>query len=51
METESPLPLTADTKQLAQQTVFPILFTISFAHLINDMLQSVIPSIYPLYKG
>ncbi|MEO6633183.1 MAG: MFS transporter, partial [Mucilaginibacter sp.] len=51
METESPLPLTADTKQLAQQTVFPILFTISFAHLINDMLQSVIPSIYPLIKG
>jgi len=51
METESPLPLTANTKQLAQQTVFPILFTISFAHLINDMLQSVIPSIYPLIKG
>jgi len=51
METESPLPLTPDTKQLAQQTVFPILFTISFAHLINDMLQSVIPSIYPLIKG
>lgn len=32
-------------------TVFPILFTISFAHLLNDMLQSVIPSIYPLIKS
>ena len=51
METESPLPLSTSTKQLTQQTVFPILFTISFAHLINDMLQSVIPSIYPLIKG
>ena len=51
METESPLPLSTSTTQLTQQTVFPILFTISFAHLINDMLQSVIPSIYPLIKG
>jgi MFS transporter, FSR family, fosmidomycin resistance protein len=40
-----------DPKQIAGQTVFSILFTISFAHLINDMLQSVIPSIYPLIKS
>lgn len=32
------------------QTVFPILFTISFTHLLNDMMQAVIPSIYPLIK-
>jgi FSR family fosmidomycin resistance protein-like MFS transporter len=51
MDTESPSQLSTTTKQLAQQTVYPILFTISFAHLINDMLQSVIPSIYPLIKG
>jgi MFS transporter, FSR family, fosmidomycin resistance protein len=49
METK-PIAITAETKQLAQQTVFSILFTISFAHLINDMLQSVIPSVYPLIK-
>jgi FSR family fosmidomycin resistance protein-like MFS transporter len=41
---------TTDPKQLAQQTVFSILFTISFAHFINDMLQSVIPAIYPIIK-
>ena len=40
----------ADTKQALQQTIFSILFTISAAHFINDVLQSLIPSIYPLIK-
>ena len=40
----------ADTKQAVQQTIFSILFTISAAHFINDVLQSLIPSIYPLIK-
>lgn len=31
-------------------TVYPILFAISFAHLLNDLVQSVIPAIYPLLK-
>lgn len=33
-----------------QQTVYPILFAISFSHLLNDLMQSVIPAIYPLLK-
>lgn len=36
--------------QNLQKTVYPILFAISFAHLTNDLLQIVIPSIYPLLK-
>jgi len=32
------------------QTVFAILFTISFGHLVNDMLQAVIPAVYPMLK-
>lgn len=36
--------------QSAQQTVFPILFAISFSHLLNDTIQSIIPSIYPQLK-
>ncbi|CAI2768436.1 MFS transporter [Flavobacterium collinsii] len=40
----------AGSKQLAQQTVFSILFTISFTHFINDMLQAVIPAVYPILK-
>lgn len=32
------------------RTVYPILFAISSAHLLNDMLQSVIPAVYPMLK-
>ncbi len=32
-------------------TVYPILFAISFSHLLNDMIQSVIPAIYPMLKS
>ena len=38
------------TKGLAEKTVFPILLTISVSHLLNDTIQSLIPSIYPLVK-
>ena len=31
-------------------TAYAVLLAISFAHLLNDMMQSVIPSIYPLIK-
>jgi FSR family fosmidomycin resistance protein-like MFS transporter len=30
--------------------VFPILFALSFAHLVNDTLQSLVPAIYPILK-
>jgi FSR family fosmidomycin resistance protein-like MFS transporter len=43
-------PAVIDPKVLAQTTVYSILFTISFTHLLNDMMQSVIPAIYPLMK-
>ncbi|MEP0265105.1 MFS transporter [Dokdonia sp.] len=32
-------------------SVYSILYTISFAHFINDALQSVIPAMYPLLKS
>ncbi|MDN5423112.1 MAG: MFS transporter [Chryseobacterium sp.] len=31
--------------------VYPILFMISFSHLLNDLIQSTIPSLYPILKG
>jgi FSR family fosmidomycin resistance protein-like MFS transporter len=40
----------AKTKELAERTVFPILLMISFSHLLNDTIQSLIPSIYPIVK-
>jgi FSR family fosmidomycin resistance protein-like MFS transporter len=38
------------TPEAVQKTVYSILFTISFTHLLNDMMQSVIPAVYPLLK-
>jgi FSR family fosmidomycin resistance protein-like MFS transporter len=34
----------------AAAPVFGILFALSFAHLVNDTLQSLIPAIYPILK-
>lgn len=32
------------------RVVFPILMAISFGHFLNDLIQSVIPSVYPIFK-
>ncbi len=44
-----------DTKALSPSpvlsTVYPILLAISFSHLLNDTIQSLIPSIYPMVKS
>lgn len=31
-------------------TIYPILFIICFGHFLNDMIQSVIPSVYPMLR-
>lgn len=38
------------TATLPQRTIYSILFTIAFTHFINDLLQAVIPSVYPMLK-
>jgi FSR family fosmidomycin resistance protein-like MFS transporter len=42
---------TATTSNIVEKTVFPILFAISFSHLLNDTIQSLIPAIYPIVKN
>ena len=37
--------------KLAQNTSFMVLFAISFCHLLNDMMQALLPAIYPTLKG
>ena len=32
-------------------TIFPVLIAISVSHLLNDSIQSLIPSLYPLFKS
>src|SRR5436309_12107868 len=36
--------------ETGEKTVFKILLTISFCHLLNDTIQSLIPPIYPLLQ-
>ena len=33
-----------------EQTTFAILFAVSFCHLLNDMMQALMPAIYPALK-
>ncbi|HLT85972.1 MAG TPA: MFS transporter [Sphingobacterium sp.] len=40
----------SSTHPMVKGTVYSILFAISFGHFINDLLQAVIPSIYPMLK-
>ena len=37
-------------KNVLHKTIYSILFSISFAHLLNDLIQAVIPSVYPILK-
>jgi FSR family fosmidomycin resistance protein-like MFS transporter len=39
-----------EQNRTAEKTIFPILLAISFSHLLNDTIQSLIPAIYPVVK-
>jgi FSR family fosmidomycin resistance protein-like MFS transporter len=41
---------TVENQNRAENTVFAILLAISFSHLLNDTIQSLIPAIYPVLK-
>lgn len=43
-------PAALQAKKIAERTVYSVLLMISFSHLLNDTIQSLIPSIYPLIK-
>ena len=34
-----------------EQTAFRVLAAISFSHLLNDTIQSLLPAIYPILKS
>jgi len=40
----------ASTASLPQRAMMPVLIALSFTHLLNDMIQSLIPAIYPIIK-
>jgi MFS transporter, FSR family, fosmidomycin resistance protein len=53
----SPIPETAESPSsgapalAATATIMPILTAVSVCHLLNDMVQSLLPSIYPILKS
>ena len=50
METQNSLNEPGSSQKIAENTVFAVLVAISFSHLLNDTIQSLIPAIYPILK-
>src|SRR5471030_2393268 len=52
-----PKAATADTTTVqavpltAQGATFPILLSLAFCHLLNDLMQSLLPALYPMLKA
>ena len=44
------LPLPAPAAPTPAATAFPVLATLSVCHLLNDLIQSLLPALYPLLK-
>jgi len=45
-------PSASDIRPLSNQsTAFKVLGAIGFSHFLNDMIQSLLPAIYPLLKS
>lgn len=38
-------------KQSSAKIVFPVLWAASFCHLLNDMMQALLPAVYPILRG
>ena len=41
----------AQRASATQASTLPVMLALSFAHLLNDMMQSLLPAIYPIIKG
>ena len=42
---------TTPAQTLRERTSYAVLVMISFCHFLNDMIQSLLPAIYPILKG
>lgn len=47
---QAPASAEADAPRATRPTVYGVIFAISFCHLLNDMMQSLLPAIYPGLK-
>jgi FSR family fosmidomycin resistance protein-like MFS transporter len=52
MSTQAITSIPTETKgTLQERTMFRVLAAVSFCHVLNDMIQSLLPSIYPILKS
>ena len=51
LETAGPVIAPNQPSDAASKALFRVLAAISFCHLLNDMVQSLLPSIYPILKS
>jgi MFS transporter, FSR family, fosmidomycin resistance protein len=47
---EATAPAVLEEKEAVEQTTLKVLVAISVAHMLNDIIQSLIPAIYPLLR-
>jgi MFS transporter, FSR family, fosmidomycin resistance protein len=45
------MTISSDSPLRAEATVLPVIAAIAFCHMLNDLMQSLIPAIYPVLKG
>jgi FSR family fosmidomycin resistance protein-like MFS transporter len=38
-------------RRIAQGAVFSVIMALSFSHFLNDMMQSLVPALYPMWKS
>src|SRR6187455_1767537 len=48
--TVTPASASASASASANNTTFAIILSLSFCHLLNDMMQSLVPALYPILK-
>src|SRR3954451_15519814 len=48
----APIPASASPTSTASanSTTFAVILSLSFCHLLNDMMQSLVPALYPILK-
>ncbi|PVE21457.1 MFS transporter [Microvirga sp. KLBC 81] len=51
MDTKSPAFAAAPARVSVERVAVPILAAISVSHLLNDLIQSLLPAIYPILKA
>ncbi|HEX9534967.1 MAG TPA: MFS transporter [Stellaceae bacterium] len=41
----------AQTRRIAEGAAFSVIMALSFSHFLNDMMQSLVPALYPMWKS